>query len=65
MLKVAESLGITEILTGDQKLQGVDSCSQYITKMVSEQVPVELLGHKRLAEVWNTFVKIKNDTKTN
>ncbi|NWR61184.1 ZN839 protein, partial [Bucorvus abyssinicus] len=48
--KVAESLGITEILTGDQKLQGVDSCSQCVTKMVSEQVPVELLGHKRLAE---------------
>ncbi|XP_074764786.1 zinc finger protein 839 isoform X2 [Athene noctua] len=48
--KVAESLGITEILTGEQKTQGVDSCSQCITKMVSEQVPVEILGQKRLAE---------------
>ncbi|XP_068016250.1 zinc finger protein 839 isoform X1 [Melanerpes formicivorus] len=48
--KVAESLGITEILTGERKTQGVDSCSQSITEMVSEQVPVELLGQKRLAE---------------
>ncbi|KAM6204539.1 zinc finger protein 839 isoform 2-T2 [Sarcoramphus papa] len=48
--KVAESLGITEILTGERKMQGVDSCSQCITKMVSEQVPVEILGQKRLAE---------------
>lgn len=46
-------------------MRGVDSCSQCITKMVSEQVPVEILGQKRLAEVWNTFVKIKNETKTN
>ncbi|XP_032837559.2 zinc finger protein 839 isoform X2 [Tyto alba] len=49
-VKVAESLGITEILTGEQKARGVDSCSQCITKMVSEQVPVEILGQKRLAE---------------
>ncbi|XP_009703337.1 PREDICTED: zinc finger protein 839 [Cariama cristata] len=48
--KVAESLGITEILTGERKTQGVDSCSQCITKMLSEQVPVEILGQKRLAE---------------
>ncbi|NXF97057.1 ZN839 protein, partial [Eubucco bourcierii] len=48
--KVAESLGITEILTGERKTQGVDSCSQSITKMVSEQLPVEILGQKRLAE---------------
>ncbi|XP_075359723.1 zinc finger protein 839 isoform X2 [Mycteria americana] len=48
--KVAESLGITEILTGEGKMQGVDSCSQCIIKMVSEQVPVEILGQKRLAE---------------
>ncbi|XP_054256484.1 zinc finger protein 839 [Indicator indicator] len=48
--KVAESLGITEILTGERNTQGVDSCSQCITKMVSEQVPVEILGQKRLAE---------------
>ncbi|NXO55700.1 ZN839 protein, partial [Aramus guarauna] len=48
--KVAESLGITEILTGERKTQGVDSCSQCIIKMVSEQVPVEILGQKRLAE---------------
>ncbi|XP_075609642.1 zinc finger protein 839 isoform X5 [Balearica regulorum gibbericeps] len=48
--KVAESLGITEILTGERKTQGVDSCSQRIIKMVSEQVPVEILGQKRLAE---------------
>ncbi|KAM7109979.1 zinc finger protein 839 isoform 2-T2 [Ciconia maguari] len=48
--KVAESLGITEILTGERKMQGVDSCSQCIIKMVSEQVPVEILGQKRLAE---------------
>ncbi|XP_035183404.1 zinc finger protein 839 isoform X2 [Oxyura jamaicensis] len=48
--KVAESLGITEILTGEQKVQGIDSCSQCIIKMVSEQVPVEILGQKRLAE---------------
>ncbi|NWJ01536.1 ZN839 protein, partial [Crypturellus undulatus] len=49
-LKVAESLGLTEILTGGQKMQGVDSCSQHTIKMVSEQVPVEILGQKRLAE---------------
>ncbi|NXT93354.1 ZN839 protein, partial [Anhinga rufa] len=48
--KVAESLGITEILTGEQKTQGGDSCSQCIIKMVSGQVPVEILGQKRLAE---------------
>ncbi|KAM9290678.1 zinc finger protein 839 [Morus bassanus] len=48
--KVAESLGITEILTGERKTQGGDSCSQCIIKMVSEQVPVEILGQKRLAE---------------
>ncbi|XP_068255622.1 zinc finger protein 839 isoform X2 [Nyctibius grandis] len=48
--KVAESLGITKILSGEQKMQGVDSCSQCIMKMVSEQVPVEILGQKRLAE---------------
>ncbi|XP_069714507.1 zinc finger protein 839 [Phaenicophaeus curvirostris] len=48
--KVAESLGITEILTGEQKVQGVDSCSQSIIKMVSEQVPVETPGQKRVAE---------------
>uniref|UniRef100_G1NKX5 Zinc finger protein 839 n=1 Tax=Meleagris gallopavo TaxID=9103 RepID=G1NKX5_MELGA len=49
--KVAESLGITEITSGEQKMQGVDSCSQCIIKMVSEQVPVETLGQKRLAEI--------------
>ncbi|NXK21692.1 ZN839 protein, partial [Arenaria interpres] len=48
--KVAESLGITEILTGEQKMQSVDSCSQCINKAVTEQVPVEILGQKRLAE---------------
>ncbi|KAM9381437.1 zinc finger protein 839 [Phaethornis superciliosus] len=48
--KVAESLGITEILTGERKTQGVDSCSQCVIKMVSEQVPVEILGQKRLVE---------------
>ncbi|XP_074440051.1 zinc finger protein 839 isoform X2 [Larus michahellis] len=48
--KVAESLGITEILTGERKMQGVDSCSQCINKAVSEQVPVEILGQKRLAK---------------
>ncbi|KAM6444887.1 zinc finger protein 839 [Rhynochetos jubatus] len=48
--KVAESLGITEILTGERRTQGADSCSQCIIKMVSEQVPVEILGQKRLAE---------------
>ncbi|NXN65849.1 ZN839 protein, partial [Himantopus himantopus] len=48
--KVAESLGITEILTGERKTQGVGSCSQCRNKMVSEQVPVEILGQKRLAE---------------
>ncbi|XP_052639161.1 zinc finger protein 839 isoform X3 [Harpia harpyja] len=50
LMKVAASLGITEILTGERKMQGVDSSSQCITKMVSEQVPVEILGQKRLAE---------------
>ncbi|XP_065491217.1 zinc finger protein 839 isoform X2 [Caloenas nicobarica] len=50
LMKVAESLGITEILTGEQKTGGVDSCSQCIIKVVSEQVPVEILGQKRLAE---------------
>ncbi|XP_053922777.1 zinc finger protein 839 isoform X3 [Cuculus canorus] len=48
--KVAESLGIAEILTGEQKAQGVHSCSQSIIKMVSEQMPVETLGQKRVAE---------------
>ncbi|KAM6311741.1 zinc finger protein 839 [Aegotheles albertisi] len=48
--KVAESLGIADLLTGERKTQGVDSCSQCIIKMVSEQVPVEILGQKRLAE---------------
>ncbi|XP_074960043.1 zinc finger protein 839 isoform X1 [Phalacrocorax aristotelis] len=48
--KVAESLGITEILTGERKTQGGDSCSQCVIKMVSEQLPVEILGQKRLAE---------------
>uniref|UniRef100_A0A8C3B9W1 Zinc finger protein 839 n=1 Tax=Cairina moschata TaxID=8855 RepID=A0A8C3B9W1_CAIMO len=48
--KVAESLGITEILTGEQKVQGINSCSQRIIKMGSEQVPVEILGQKRLDE---------------
>ncbi|XP_072195493.1 zinc finger protein 839 isoform X3 [Excalfactoria chinensis] len=47
---VAESLGITEITAGQQKMQGVDSCSQHVIKMVSEQAPVETLGQKRLAE---------------
>ncbi|XP_039568402.1 zinc finger protein 839 isoform X1 [Passer montanus] len=48
--KVAESLGITEILGGEQKMQGADSYSQCVIKMVSEQVPVDVLGQKRLAE---------------
>ncbi|XP_051478566.1 LOW QUALITY PROTEIN: zinc finger protein 839 [Apus apus] len=48
--KVAESLGITEILAGERKTRGVESCSQCVIKMVSEQVPVEILGQKRLAE---------------
>ncbi|XP_068803177.1 zinc finger protein 839 isoform X2 [Struthio camelus] len=48
--KVAESLGLTEVLTGEQKMQGVDSCSQRIFKMFSERVPVKILGQKRLAE---------------
>ncbi|KAM6359395.1 zinc finger protein 839 isoform 2-T8 [Alca torda] len=48
--KVAESLGITEILTGERKMQDVDSCSQCINKAVSEQAPVETLGQKRLAK---------------
>ncbi|KAM9557021.1 zinc finger protein 839 isoform 2-T3 [Guaruba guarouba] len=48
--KVAESLGITEILAGQGKTQGADSCSQTIIKTVSEQVPVEILGQKRLVE---------------
>lgn len=46
-------------------MHGVDSCSQCIIKMVSEQVPVETLGQKRLAEVWNASVKTKNGTRTN
>lgn len=45
-------------------MQGVDSCSQRIIKMVREQVPVEILGQKRLAEVWNAFVRTKNETRT-
>ncbi|KAM8807973.1 zinc finger protein 839 [Eudromia elegans] len=49
-LKVAESLGLTEMLTGGEKMQGVDSCSQHTIKMVSEQMPVKTLGQKRLAE---------------
>ncbi|XP_056349541.1 zinc finger protein 839 isoform X2 [Oenanthe melanoleuca] len=48
--KVAESLGITEILSGEQKMQGAGSYSQCVIKMVSEQVPVDILGQKRLAE---------------
>ncbi|KAM9014115.1 zinc finger protein 839 isoform 5-T5 [Ara ararauna] len=50
LMKVAESLGITEILAGQGKTQGANSCSQTIIKTVSEQVPVEILGQKRLAE---------------
>ncbi|NXN32387.1 ZN839 protein, partial [Nycticryphes semicollaris] len=49
-VKVAESLGITEMLTGEQKMESIDSCSQCINKAVNEQVPVETLGQKRLAE---------------
>ncbi|XP_027749400.1 zinc finger protein 839 isoform X2 [Empidonax traillii] len=48
--KVAESLGITEILIGERKAEGADSCSQCVIKMFSEQVPVEIPGQKRLAE---------------
>ncbi|XP_014727428.1 PREDICTED: zinc finger protein 839 isoform X1 [Sturnus vulgaris] len=48
--KVAESLGITEILSGEQRMQGAGSYSQCIIKLVSEQVPVDILGQKRLAE---------------
>ncbi|NWW52503.1 ZN839 protein, partial [Pedionomus torquatus] len=48
--KVAESLGITEILTGEQKVESIESCSQCINKTVNERVPVEILGQKRLAE---------------
>ncbi|XP_064572098.1 zinc finger protein 839 isoform X1 [Zonotrichia leucophrys gambelii] len=48
--KVAESLGITEILTGEQKMQGADPYSQCVIKIVSEQVPVDVLGQKRSAE---------------
>ncbi|KAF4800951.1 zinc finger protein [Turdus rufiventris] len=48
--KVAESLGITELFSGEQKMQGASSYSQCVIKMVSEQVPVDILGQKRLAE---------------
>ncbi|XP_058685115.1 zinc finger protein 839 isoform X3 [Poecile atricapillus] len=48
--KVAESLGITEILSGEQKMQGAGFHSQCVIKMVSEQVPADVLGQKRLAE---------------
>ncbi|KAM4898136.1 zinc finger protein 839 [Sylvia borin] len=48
--KVAESLGITEILSGEQKMQDAGSSSQCVIKMVNEQVPVDVLGQKRLAE---------------
>ncbi|OXB56881.1 hypothetical protein ASZ78_007254 [Callipepla squamata] len=48
--KVAESLGITETIAGEQKMQGVDSCPQRAIKMISEQVPVETPGQKRFAE---------------
>ncbi|NWX28516.1 ZN839 protein, partial [Notiomystis cincta] len=48
--KVAESLGITEMLSGEQKMQGAGSNSQCVIKMGSEQVPVDVLGQKRLAE---------------
>lgn len=61
-MKVAESLGITELFSGEQKMEGAGSYSQCVIKMVSEQVPVDMLGQKRLAEVWNTFVKINNET---
>lgn len=44
-------------------MQGIDSCSQHIIKMGSEQVPVEILGQKRLAEVWNAFVRTKSETR--
>lgn len=46
-------------------MQGAGSYSQCVIKMVSEQVPVDILGQKRLAEVCNTFVKINSETKTN
>lgn len=32
--------------------------------MGSEQVPVEILGQKRLDEVWNAFVRTKHETRT-
>ncbi|XP_005047674.1 PREDICTED: zinc finger protein 839 isoform X2 [Ficedula albicollis] len=50
LMKVAESLGITEILSGEQKMQGAGSYSQCAIKMVSEQVAVDILGQKRLTE---------------
>lgn len=46
-------------------MQGAGSCSQCVIKMVSEQMPEDVLEQKWLAEVWNTFVKINNETKTN
>ncbi|NXQ25283.1 ZN839 protein, partial [Alaudala cheleensis] len=48
--KVAESLGITEMLSGEWKMQDAGSYSQCVIKMLSEQVPVDILGQKRLAE---------------
>ncbi|NXO23568.1 ZN839 protein, partial [Cisticola juncidis] len=48
--KVAESLGITEILSREQKLQGAGCYSQGVIKMVNEQMPVDILGQKRSTE---------------
>ncbi|XP_063255476.1 zinc finger protein 839 isoform X2 [Prinia subflava] len=48
--KVAESLGITEILSREQKMQGAGCYSQGVIKMVNEQMPVDILGQKRAAE---------------
>ncbi|XP_075007149.1 zinc finger protein 839 isoform X2 [Calonectris borealis] len=55
--KVAESLGITEILTGERKTQGVDSCSQCIIKMSSGE---ELLPSAKRTKLEDIMENVNN-----
>ncbi|XP_062433393.1 zinc finger protein 839 isoform X2 [Rhea pennata] len=56
-LKVAESLGLTEILTGEQKMQGVDFCSQHIIKMSSGE---ELLPSAKRTKLEDVMENVNN-----
>ncbi|XP_067151090.1 zinc finger protein 839 isoform X3 [Apteryx mantelli] len=56
-LKVAESLGLTEVLTGEQKMQGVDSCSQHMIKMSSGE---ELLPSAKRTKLEDIMENVNN-----